>query len=292
MSNNELNHSGIKGMRWGIRRYQNKDGSLTPLGKKRYGITDSKEDDSQKQTTTSPTDAKKKAMTSGDIREVAANRHSMTNDEFRKALDRVDLEQRLRDTDAKIHKSGFDKTMSAIDKIDKARGGVEKLLNVYGLIAKVNNTFNRHQLPTIDGNRKSDTDILKEQLLRTADADGILRNISSFKSSELQDAANILRNKDTVEQYTTSGKAKKAEAEAAATVKKQQDDGIARAKAEAEAKAAAARQKEAEAKTKEAEAKAREARAKAREAEAKAKEAKAKADAAKAAAEREKEKEK
>ena len=32
----ELYHAGIKGMRWGIRRYQNKDGSLTPAGKKRY----------------------------------------------------------------------------------------------------------------------------------------------------------------------------------------------------------------------------------------------------------------
>lgn len=32
----ELYHHGIKGQRWGIRRYQKKDGSLTPAGKKRY----------------------------------------------------------------------------------------------------------------------------------------------------------------------------------------------------------------------------------------------------------------
>ena len=33
----ELKHHGIKGQRWGVRRYQNADGSLTPLGKKKYG---------------------------------------------------------------------------------------------------------------------------------------------------------------------------------------------------------------------------------------------------------------
>lgn len=32
----ELVHHGVKGMKWGVRRYQNKDGSLTPAGKKRY----------------------------------------------------------------------------------------------------------------------------------------------------------------------------------------------------------------------------------------------------------------
>lgn len=32
----ELYHHGIKGMRWGIRRYQNADGTLTPEGKRRY----------------------------------------------------------------------------------------------------------------------------------------------------------------------------------------------------------------------------------------------------------------
>ena len=31
-----LEHSGILGMKWGIRRYQNEDGSLTPAGKERY----------------------------------------------------------------------------------------------------------------------------------------------------------------------------------------------------------------------------------------------------------------
>lgn len=32
----ELEHAGTKGMKWGVRRFQNPDGSLTPEGKKRY----------------------------------------------------------------------------------------------------------------------------------------------------------------------------------------------------------------------------------------------------------------
>ena len=39
MENFELYHFGIKGMHWGIRRYQNSDGSLTPAGIKRYRNT-------------------------------------------------------------------------------------------------------------------------------------------------------------------------------------------------------------------------------------------------------------
>lgn len=32
----ELSHHGIKGQKWGVRRYQNEDGSLTAAGKQRY----------------------------------------------------------------------------------------------------------------------------------------------------------------------------------------------------------------------------------------------------------------
>lgn len=33
---NQIWHWGVKGMKWGVRRYQNADGSLTDVGKRRY----------------------------------------------------------------------------------------------------------------------------------------------------------------------------------------------------------------------------------------------------------------
>lgn len=39
-----LSHHGIKGQRWGVRRFQNEDGSLTSIGQKRYGDPDYKKD--------------------------------------------------------------------------------------------------------------------------------------------------------------------------------------------------------------------------------------------------------
>lgn len=36
LDGNALYHHGIKGMKWGVRQYQNPDGSLTPAGEARY----------------------------------------------------------------------------------------------------------------------------------------------------------------------------------------------------------------------------------------------------------------
>lgn len=55
MEQNELRHHGVKGQKWGVRRYQNADGSLTAAGKKRYG-------DGEQSSGKSEADAQKRAQ--------------------------------------------------------------------------------------------------------------------------------------------------------------------------------------------------------------------------------------
>lgn len=48
MDNNELMHYGVRGMKWGVHRYQNYDGSYTKAGVKRYQEAEGKYDSAKK----------------------------------------------------------------------------------------------------------------------------------------------------------------------------------------------------------------------------------------------------
>lgn len=50
MEKTELTHHGIKGQKWGVRRFQTKSGSLTSAGKKRYSAKDEVKKKSKKET--------------------------------------------------------------------------------------------------------------------------------------------------------------------------------------------------------------------------------------------------
>lgn len=77
----ELYHHGIKGQRWGIRRYQNPDGTLTAVGKRRYGTVEN-----FKQGIT-----RKKA--SKNRKEDVSRRRIMSNKELEDRIARLKLEK-------------------------------------------------------------------------------------------------------------------------------------------------------------------------------------------------------
>ena len=61
----ELYHHGILGQKWGVRRFQNPDGSLTSAGRKRYGDGNSRDASSDSGKKKGLTDGQKKALKVG-----------------------------------------------------------------------------------------------------------------------------------------------------------------------------------------------------------------------------------
>lgn len=89
--NNEdyLAHHGILGMKWGIRRYRNKDGSLTDAGKKRY--------------------EKRKLKSFGEMKDAALKKISpayrrshMSSEELASRISRLSQEKKLKDLERDV----------------------------------------------------------------------------------------------------------------------------------------------------------------------------------------------
>lgn len=109
--NEDIYHWGIKGQKWGVRRYQNKDGSLTPAGKKRYS-QDYIDAHSEKSVS------------------------EMSDAELRKRNNRLQMEQQYAQLTRK--KSKVD---SAVKTIVKGSGTVAGLMAAYATYKKLYDTI-------------------------------------------------------------------------------------------------------------------------------------------------------
>lgn len=81
----ELYHWGIKGMKWGVRRYQNKDGTLTAAGRKHYaGDGNAGEDAQEPKTEYAP-------------KRTGKNAEDYSDEELRARINRLQMEKQYRD---------------------------------------------------------------------------------------------------------------------------------------------------------------------------------------------------
>lgn len=113
--NGELYHHGVKGMRWGVRRYQNDDGSLTERGKKRYLKEDAERRELERKTKVSEFNR--------------ASKGKLAEDLIKEEALALENEKKWNSLKPK-EKSGIEKTKDLIDSTADAARSVKSLLNM------------------------------------------------------------------------------------------------------------------------------------------------------------------
>ena len=118
MNADELKHYGIKGMKWGGRRFQNSDGSLTADGKKRYSGDNLKDIQKQVNQGKNVVDGVKKTRTKAvekqHEKKIKSDLSQMSDKELRDIVNRLNMEERY----TQVMKSrGVETGKSRADKI-------------------------------------------------------------------------------------------------------------------------------------------------------------------------------
>ena len=126
MENSQLYHHGILGMKWGVRRFQNKDGSLTSDGKRHLEQNSKAKQGNNK---------KKKGHTTNKGKSI----NELSDDELRKRINRLELEKRYEALSKKEQKAKmFDGKRFVTQVIENSGKVVATQLSTYVMGNMVN----------------------------------------------------------------------------------------------------------------------------------------------------------
>lgn len=138
---NSLKHSGTKGMHWGERLYQYKDGSLTPLGRIHYGIGQARVKRAEEQAKNNEERERRKYQNSDGTLKLRGKLHYkttdkyalLTDDDLKQQSSRLQLQKNLEDLKKQTSASYRlkSKLESAAEDITVAgfKKAVEKIVN-------------------------------------------------------------------------------------------------------------------------------------------------------------------
>lgn len=133
MENSRLYHHGILGMKWGVRRFQNKDGSLTSAGKRH-------QEQNSKAKPGSNNNKKKGHNTNN-----GKNIKKLSDDELRKRINRLELEKRYEALSKTEQKSKmFDGKRFVTQVLENSGKVVATQLSTYVMGTVVNKISNRN----------------------------------------------------------------------------------------------------------------------------------------------------
>lgn len=177
---NDLYHHGTKGMKWGQRLYQRKDGSLTALGKMRYGKKGKVQSDAEAET---PEQTRSRVLKSTNAKELYKNRSLLTTSELRERIDRINVENQLGKLAAETKKSGFD--------------FIEKALKVGKTI---NDVYEYTNTPVMKALKKK-MGLEKGDDTKEFNVDDVFNNMNKLSDESLKKAASRVENMSKIRKY-------------------------------------------------------------------------------------------
>lgn len=191
MENSALTHHGIPGMKWGIKRYQNADGSLTAAGKKRRkkqqmkNLEKARKARAEKKEQELATAEKRKAILNGrSAKDLYDNADLFTTKELQDAYFRLQLEQNIKNLSPRDVNSGKSKTQKAIDAMKTTADAIDKGSTLYNNIAKVHNAFSSNKWKTIGGENKSKEQEAIEKVVKSGTADEISKYFGKLSAKD------------------------------------------------------------------------------------------------------------
>lgn len=195
-----LAHHGIKGQKWGIRRYQNPDGSLTAEGRKRKGLGDPRKSLFSRKKKEEKTEAEKKEELKEYLRKhpkkLVKYSKELTRQEAEEVISNIQFDRRLRDIRQQEIDRGLDKIKTVTNTMQTVANALNTGKNVYNAYVDVHNSLTTGKKLNKIGEAKKDDRSGIERLIRSGSAQEIYDNRGKLTSKELSDAVARLNYED------------------------------------------------------------------------------------------------
>lgn len=194
MDNVELYHHGTKGMKWGRRLYQNKDGSLTPLGRIRYRDPKDRAElkrqatiEAKKQTAKTAAEEKAeleakraKLLKSSDAAELYKHKDLLSTEEINERINRINTEKRLSDLIPETKSKG-EAFMDGLKKTNKT----------------INDIYQLTETPVGKALKKK-LGFEKGEESKEFNLDKIYKNLDKLSDKQIKDASDRIQNENKI----------------------------------------------------------------------------------------------